>query len=193
MNNQIDQAVNVLNSGGVIIYPTDTAFGIGCRIDNENAIRRIFDIRKRPLSQATPILVDGIDMARGFLQSVPEDVEKELVDKYWPGALTVILNCKKEKVPALVRGNGETLGVRMPDNKIILSIIKKIGVPLLGPSANFHGEKTPHRYEDLDAKLVSMVDYVVRGKCNLTKSSTVIDCSSSPWKVLRKGAIEIDI
>jgi len=190
---QIEQAIRILNQGGVVIFPTDTAFGIGCRMDREDAIKRLFTIRKRPETQATPVLVSGIAMAKEYLLSVPDDVREKLIDKYWPGALTIVLPCQTEKVPELVRGQGTNLGVRMPNHETALAIIEQVGVPLLGPSANFHGEKTPYLFEDLDKELVKLVDFVVPGECSVKEASTVVDCSVNPWHVLRQGMIEIEI
>ncbi|MEX2012887.1 MAG: L-threonylcarbamoyladenylate synthase, partial [Candidatus Levyibacteriota bacterium] len=130
---QIEKAVEILKDGGIIIFPTDTAFGIGCRIDNEEAIKRLFDIRKRPKEKATPVLVSSLEMTRLFVKEIPQEVEEKLIKKYWPGALTIILPAKEEKVPYLVRGGGNTIGIRMPSNETILSIIEKAGVPILGP------------------------------------------------------------
>ena len=113
--------------------------------------------------------------------------------KYWPGALTVVLPCKTEKVPELVRGGAATLGVRMPNHPTALEIIKQVGVPILGPSANFHGGKTPYSFADLDKELVNLVDYVVSGERTVKQASTVIDVSVKPWKVLRQGAVELKV
>jgi L-threonylcarbamoyladenylate synthase len=192
MDNQIRQAVRVLNNGGIIIFPTDTAFGIGCRMDEPFAIEKLFKLRNRPLTQATPVLVSGIDMAKDYLLLVSEDTEN-LMKKYWPGALTIVYPCDKNRVPELVRGGGNNLGVRAPDHPIILEIIRNVGVPILGPSANLHREKTPYKFEDLDKNLIKNVDFVVSGECKFNQASTVIDCSKDPWKILRKGKVEIKI
>ena len=116
-----------------------------------------------------------------------------MIAKYWPGALTIVIPCIKEKVPELVRGKGNNLGVRMPDHEVALEIIKGVGVPLLGPSANFHGEVTPFIFEELDTELIKLVDYVVPGECRSKQASTVIDCSVTPWKILRQGVINLSI
>ena len=191
MDKQIEKAVKIFKNGGVVIFPTDTVFGIGCRIDNQNAVKKLFEIRKRPLTQPTPVLVDSFEMAKKYLLPVEKEVVDRLISKYWPGALTLILQCIKEKVPELVRGGGNTVGVRMPNHTATLSIIKNLGVPILGPSANFHGEKTSYEFKDLDPRLAKLVDYVVDGECLLKKPSTVIDCSKRPWKIIREGAITI--
>ena len=187
----IKKAISVLNNGGIVIFPTDTAYGIGCRIDDENAVKKLFALRRRPETQATPVLVDSIEMAeKYFVTPLPDNVRR-LMKKYWPGGLTIVYPCKTESVPSLVRGGGNNLGIRMPDNKTVLSMIKKLGVPILGPSANFHGNKTPYKHEDLDPELLKSVDYVIKGECNKKQSSTVIDCSVSPWKILRVGAVKL--
>ena len=191
MDNQIQKAVKILQEGGVVIFPTDTAFGIGCRIDDEKAIGRLFDIRKRPETQATPVLVDSLQMAQRYLLPIPKDVIDKLIKPYWPGALTVILPCKVDKVPKLVRGGGATLGVRVPNHSTTRQIIKGVGVPILGPSANLHGDKTPYKFEDLDKNIVKLVDYALEGESLLKKPSTVIDCSRKPWRIVRQGAIKI--
>jgi len=191
--NDINKAVEVLNKGGIIIFPTDTAFGIGCRIDNEQAVKKLFKIRKRPLSQATPVLVSSLEMAKQYVKEVPLDVIDKLIIPYWPGALTIVLQSRIDMVPELVRGQGTAVGIRMPKNDLMLGIIKKVGVPILGPSANFHGENTPYQYKDLNQELVSMVDYVLSGECEYKKPSTVIDCSTNNWQILRKGAINVSI
>lgn len=193
MNKQIKEAVKILNKGGIIIFPTDTAFGIGCRLDNEDAIKKLFEIRRRPISQATPVLVDSLEMAQKYVKEIKKDVIEKLIKPYWPGALTIVLPCIKEKVHPLVRGGGENIGVRMPNNQVIQDIIKNVGVPILGPSANFHGQKTPFEYEYLDPELLKLVDFVLEGECSVKRPSTIIDCSKTPWQVLRIGAIDIKI
>lgn len=202
---QTEEVIKILKHGGIVIFPTDTAFAIGCRMDNEKAVRRLFEIRKRPMSQATPVLVNGLKMAESYLLPISRDVKEKLIDRYWPGALTIVLPCRKEKVPALVRGGSENLGVRMPNHPIALEIIKKVGVPILGPSANFHGDTTPFCFKDLDKELVKLVDFVVQGENCIKQpashvsqpagdagiASTVIDCSIKPWKILRQGGVKI--
>ncbi len=193
MNKQVEDVVKILNQGGIIIFPTDTAFGIGCRIDRKEAIERLFKLRKRPKDQAVPVLVSNIKMAQDYTYEISRDVKERLIDKFWPGALTIILKAKQEVVPDLVRGGGENIGLRMPNHKTLLNIIEATKIPILGPSANLHGDKTPYEFKDLDRKLLKLVDYVVKGECFLKKASTVVDCTRNPWRVLRKGAIEINI
>lgn len=186
----VKQAIEILNSGGVIIYPTDTAYAIGCRIDKNDSVKRLFEIKKRSKTQAVPVLVDGIKMAQNYLDPIPDQIQR-LMQEYWPGQLTIVLPCRKDKVSDLVRGGGSTLGVRMPNHSVALKIIKKIGVPILGPSANFSSEKTPYSFNQLDKDLIKFVDLVLPSGNLGREASTVIDCSVEPWKVLRQGTVKV--
>lgn len=184
------EAMNILNNSGIIIYPTDTAFGIGCRIDRPDAIDRLFKLRKRSPVQAVPVLVCSKKMALAYFDN-PSDVVRRLMDKYWPGALTIVASCNKEFVYSPIRGGGNNIGLRMPNHEITLSIIRGVNVPILGPSANFHGIPTPYRQEDLDPELVKLVDLVVPGTCSVGNESTVVDCSVDPYVIIRQGAVQL--
>ncbi|MGI8420441.1 MAG: L-threonylcarbamoyladenylate synthase [Candidatus Levyibacteriota bacterium] len=185
------KASKILKDGGIVIFPTDTAFGIGCRVDDEEAVKRLFQLRRRPKTQATPVLISSLRMAEDFLLPVPKDVLDKLIEPYWPGALTIILYCKTEKVPELVRGGRSMHGVRIPDHMTTLALIDEVGTPILGPSANFHGGKTPFIFADLDPELVKLVDYVIPGECYQKEASTVIDTTVIPWQIVRQGAVTI--
>jgi len=190
---KIQEVITILNQGGIVIFPTDTAFGIGCRVDKEDSVKRLFDIRKRPASQAVPVLVNSFSMAEKYWQTPLPDIVRHLAEKYWPGGLTIIYKCIEEEISPLVRGNGKTIGFRMPDHEIPLNFIEKIQVPLLGPSANFHGEKTPFYFKDLDSALIRQVDFILDGECKAKLASTVIDCTQTPFKILRQGTVVIKL
>lgn len=186
----IQKAVDIVLDGGIIIYPTDTAFAIGCRMDNPQSVDRLFRIRKRSRKQATPVLVDGIDHASIYFDHPNDDV-KQCMRQYWPGALTIISPCHEFLVYEPIRGGEKNIGLRMPDHDSALSIIRGVGVPILGPSANFHGDPTPYRFEDLDSDLCTLVDMVIPGDCSVGVASTIVDCSGKDIKILRQGSIYI--
>jgi L-threonylcarbamoyladenylate synthase len=189
--NNIEEAIKVIKEGGIVIFPTDTAFGIGCRVDDEKAVERLFEIRKRPPAQATPVLFDSLERVKEYVLQYDEAVEK-LMNKYWPGALTIVLPCITSKVPSMVRGGGTTLGVRIPDHPVVLELVRGAGIPILGPSANFHGELTPYTFDTLDKELLKLADYYLEGKTKgIGLASTVIDASTKPWKIIRQGAVKI--
>lgn len=187
----VAKAVQVLKDGGIVIFPTDTAFGIGCRIDDEAAVKHLFTLRKRPETKAVPVLVSSLHMAQEFVEPVSQRVIEKLMKPYWPGALTIVLQSRTDKIPQLVRGGGNTVGVRVPAHLTTLALINGVGVPIIGTSANFAGGATPHSFDELDKELIKLVDYVVPGECHNTQASTVIDCTLTPWKILRLGAVEI--
>lgn len=178
----------LLRNNGIIIFPTDTAFGIGCRIDQPKAVDRLFAIRKRPATQAMPVLVSSVSMALNYFKS-PSKIVRRFMEKFWPGALTIVASCKKELIYSPIRAGGENLGLRMPNHNVIVSIIEEAGVPIIGTSANFHGEPTPYEQKDLNPDLVKLVDAVVPGKCSIKQSSTVVDCSKEPYTILRQGSV----
>jgi L-threonylcarbamoyladenylate synthase len=184
------EAVAILKGGGIVIYPTDTAFGIGCRIDMRVSVDRLFLLRRRPAAQAMPALVSSIDMALSYYDS-PTDIVRRLMKMYWPGALTIVAPCKKNLLYSPIRGGGDTVGLRMPNHATALGLINGVGVPILGPSANFHQSPTPYRMEDLDPALVSLVDGVVDGVCSVGVASTVVDARHVPLQVLRQGAVTV--
>lgn len=188
--NYIQTATEIVKKGGIIIFPTDTAFGIGCRIDDRMAVDKLFRLRRRPGTQAMPVLVSSPEMAITYLTS-PSDIVRRFMKQYWPGGLTIIDTCKKNLVYSPIRGGGETVGLRMPNHPTILKIIEGVGAPVLGPSANFHGDSTPYSAEDLNPELIKLVDYVVPGKCSVKQASTVVDCSVTPYKIIRQGAVRL--
>lgn len=193
MNNLLSEKIKILQNGGIGIFPTDTVYGIGCRLDNEESLQRLFTIRNRPEEKAVLAVVDSIEMAQKYLLPISQDVRSQLMDRYWPGGLTIVLPCNTEEVPSIARGGGLTLGIRQTNHPILLEVIKALGVPLVAPSANFAGEPTPKTFEEVDRKLLRMVDCAIEGECGGSIASTVIDCSVSPWKILREGAVKIQL
>lgn len=193
MNKNLETAAKIIRGGGVVIFPTDTAFGIGCRIDNAQAVEKLFKIRRRAREKAVPVLVSSSRMARGYIKETDPDTIS-LMKKYWPGGLTIVSFGRKNKVPQLVRGGGSTVGVRAPKHKTALELIRRVGVPILGPSANFSGGTTPFKLTDLDPVLVRLVDFVLPGRCSRSRRpSTVLDVSVKPWRILREGAVRLRI
>ncbi|HVZ67112.1 MAG TPA: L-threonylcarbamoyladenylate synthase [Patescibacteria group bacterium] len=190
MNKSINKSIKVVKNGGIIIFPTDTAFGIGCRVDSPSSISRLFKLRRRPKEKAVPILVSSIKMAEKYAEITP--TARKLMEKYWPGGLTIVVKCREEKVPELARGGGKTIGLRMPKHETTLAIIRSVNNPLIGCSANFAGESTPYKMSDLNLDLISKVDLVVRGRTSAKIASTVVDTTGKDIKVLRSGAVKID-
>ncbi len=188
--NNIQQTEKILKEGGIVIFPTDTVYGIGCRLDNENALKKLFTIRNRPEEKAVLAVVDSVQMAEEYV-TISEEIKEKLTTRFWPGGLTIVLPCDTEKVPSIARANGSTLAIRQTNHPILLELMKAVGVPLVAPSANFAGEPTPKTFEEVDKELLALVDGAIDAPCGGSKPSTLIDCSQKPWKILREGAVVI--
>ncbi len=177
---EIKKAAAVLKSGGVVIFPTDTVYGIGCRIDNQKAVNRIYKIKSRSNSQPFPVLVSSIKQVESI--ATLNESARRLIEKYWPGGLTIILNSKE--------GN-QKIGFRMPRSSMVSLLIDLVGKPIIGTSANFHGQPPAASFEKLDPKLIKLADFVIKGKSGGGVESTVVDATVDPIKILRKGAIAL--
>ncbi len=186
-----EESVKILKEGGVVIFPTDTAVGIGCRINDEKAIERIYEIRHRPPEKPLLILVSSFEMAEEYALPLSEKIKK-ILHKYWPGGVTFILPANSQKVLPIVRAGKSTIAIRFPQHKEIVEIIKKVGVPIVAPSANFSGERTPLTIEEVDENLKKKVDFVLTGMCTMKGVSTIVDLTTNPYQIVREGVVTID-
>lgn len=177
-SSEISEAVAVLAKGGVVILPTDTVYGLACKWDIATAVARIKRIKSS--TQNFPVLVASLTQAHAIAKISSQ--AQALINKHWPGGLTIIVLDKK---------SNEKIGLRMPASQTALSVIEQLGAPIVGTSANFHGQRPPTSETQLDPKLVGMVDFVLGGKCEKGVESTVIDTTVSPAKILRRGAVNL--
>lgn len=188
----LDKAKEIIRNGGIGIFPTDTAFGIGCRIDNKDAITRLISIKNRPKNQSMPIIFSSIQQVEQYVLPLSQEVKK-LMSDFWPGALTIILPANISKVASYIYAENKTIAVRIPDHHIPLNLMINSKIPLIATSANFHGEKTPYDYTDIDERLVEKVDFILEGICTKKNVSTIIDCSQARWEIVRQGAIKVNL
>jgi len=191
MKNNSEKAVEVFNEGGVVIFPTDTAVGIGCRIDSVEGIKRIYEIRKRPAEKPLLILVSSLEMALDYMGDV-SDKAKKCMEKYWPGGVTFVVQANLERVPSVVRAGGETVAIRLPQHNELVQIIGKVGVPIVAPSANVSEERTPLSIDEVDEKLEQQVDFVLPGMCTIKGVSTILNTVHTPFQIMREGVVTID-
>lgn len=178
---EIEKAAQILKSGGVVVFPTDTVYGIGCLADNQRAVDRIYKIKARGKKQLFPILVSSINQVEKFAEV--NQKARELANKHWPGGLTIIMYDKQKRYK---------VGLRIPASPLVKTLIEKTGSPVIGTSANFHNNHAPRSYEELDPNFIKLVDFVIKGECNGGVESTVVDTTVDPPKVLRQGAIALD-
>lgn len=180
-SSDIEKAARVIKKGGVVVFPTDTVFGIGCRWDNKKAVNRIYKIKSRPPGVPFPILLANAAELVKIAKTSP--LSARLIKRYWPGALTVILKLKTGE---------KTVGFRIPDNAATQKLISGAGIPIVGTSANLHGKPPVKNSAELDPNLIQKVDYVLQGTCKGGVESTVVDLSGKKPKIIRQGAVKIE-
>lgn len=179
-----------LKKGELIIYPTDTVYGVG-GVLKEDTLKKIYEAKTRSFSSPLIALVNSLDKVGEIAIISDEHREKinKLIKRFWPGGLTIILK-KRENVPAIMVSNGETVGVRMPNHKLALDIIESAGGILATTSANISGEATPSSFVEISPIFKERVDIVIDGgKCPIGTASTIIDMSKSKISILREGSI----
>lgn len=185
--NSILLASKLLKSGEVVGVPTETVYGLAGDYSNDEAIKKIYFAKGRPLDNPLIVHVASRKMLKDVVEFVPEDAEK-LIKKFWPGPLTLILK-KGEKVSNLTSAGLDSVGVRCPDNKIARKIIKLANTPFSAPSANISGKPSPTTanevYEDMKGKIPLIID---GGRCKKGVESTVLSLLNSPT-ILRPGVI----
>jgi L-threonylcarbamoyladenylate synthase len=185
----IATASNILKRGGVVIYPTETVYGLGCDPFNIKAVRRIFRIkgeRKKPF----PVLACDISDVKRIAELSERD--EKIAERFWPGPLTLVLP-KKPTLPDIVTCNLKSVGVRMPKHKVALELICTSNRFLVGTSANKTGRKPPKTAQEAKKQVGQKVDFILDGgPACLGKPSTILDLTSIQPKILREGSVELD-
>ena len=185
----IQRALDQIHSGGIIAFPTDTVYGLGSSPFNPEAIKRLFTAKGRNFNKAIAILIGDISQLP-LLSEEFNPTAQILSRQFWPGALTLILNKKKE-LPAIL-SPFPSIGIRMPDHPFALNLLRVTG-PLAVTSANLSGGKNPLTAKDVLEQLDGRVDLLMDGgQCPGGVPSTVVDCTSPNIKFIRVGAIAIE-
>ncbi len=174
----IAKAVQKVKEGGVVIFPTDTVYGIGCQAGNQKSIKRIYNIKNRDRHKPLPILIAGLRQLSDLQVKIPREA-KQLIKKFWPGPLTLVL-------PSAA---GDPVGVRMPHHPVALALLKKTG-PMAVTSVNFSGEASARTIGEISAGIIQSADLVIdSGACPLSIESTILDMTGREIKILRPGCI----
>ncbi len=184
----IDQAVAVLQSGGVAIFPTDTVMGLGVDAMNDVAVSRLFEIKQREANNPLPVLIPDEFSLFAFAPDA-SSVVRNLAQAFWPGGLTIVLNADP-KLASSIQSEKGTVGFRIPDHPVALELLRRFGGPITGTSANLSGEPSASDSDGLDSRLVDQVDIVIPGSGSPDGlPSTIMDCTATPPRVARDGAI----
>ena len=179
-------ACEVIRSGGLIAFPTDTLYGLGCDPHLPTAIQKIYAAKGRSASKAIPVLISRADQLESLVSGLPEQSTR-LMERWWPGALTLVLPKNPDLPPDLTPYPG--LAVRMPDHPVALSLLDQTG-PLAVTSANLSDHENPQDAQGVLAQLDGVVDLIMDGGSLLGgQASTIIDCMASEPKLLREGPI----
>ena len=183
---------DVIVRGGVMIGPTDTVYGIFGRADEEEVIKRMLDLKKSPEEKAFPIFVKDIKMARWY--ACISDAKARLLQILWPGPITAIFY-HKEKLPPMLTGNSDSIGIRMPDHPLLIGLLAELMVPMAQTSANISEEPPARNAEEVFAYVESKqdkLDLFIDGGEVSGESSVVIDLRTSTPQILRTGLMSKD-
>lgn len=182
------EIIEKLNNDGVGVLPTDTLYGLAGRALSKKAFDRIFELKKRDSKSPFIILIGSIEDLKLFGVEINEEFRK-ILDKFWPGKISIILPCDSKKFSYLHMGT-KTLAFRIPDKKDLLELLRKTG-PLLAPSANYSGKREALTIDEARKYFSDKVDFYVDGGTLDSLSSTLIKIENGKIIVLRKGAIKI--
>ena len=191
MLEQVSKAVDVLRRGGIVAYPTDTVYGLGADIYNDEAVAKVFAAKDRPQGLPLPVLVSDIAQVNELV-SGQTAFSRALMERFWPGGLTIVFN-KAPGFKSLVLAGSGKIGVRMPAHPVALSMIRQLGRPVAGTSANRHTGSIALTAGEVRSELGSRIDFIIdAGSCPGGRESTVLDVTTDPPIVLRQGIIAVE-
>ncbi|MDI6703866.1 MAG: L-threonylcarbamoyladenylate synthase [bacterium] len=185
---KIKIAAGIIKSSGLVAFPTDTVYGLGANALNERAVSKIFEVKRRPAYSPLILFIYKKEDLRNFVEEVPAQADL-LIERFWPGALTLVFKKSGILSEPLTCGSAK-IGIRIPNNKVVLSLIKEIDVPLATTSANIHGNPSPTEAHEVLHDLEGKIDLILDGgKTTLGIESTVLDVTTLPPIILREGSI----
>ena len=191
MAEALDIAVEALKNHGVVAYPTDTLYGLGAAFNDLEAVERVFDIKGRPRNAALPLLAASPSDVEQVAVGLTPQGEK-LIDAFWPGPLTLVVMAGPD-TPDVVTGGRGTVAVRMPDHQVPQELVRRIGCPITGTSANPTGGPDPVTAEDVRKTLGDRVDHIIDGgPAPMAQPSTIIDLTGERPRLIRAGALAVE-
>ncbi len=187
----LEEAARRLLGGGLVAFPTDTLYGLAAAASRDGAVRRLFEVKGRPTDRPVPVLVASAADVDRVAASIPP-AARRLMEACWPGGLTIVLQ-RHPRFHSLALGGGETVAVRVPAHPVALDLLRRVGEPLTGTSANVSGRPPPTTADEVHHQLGDRVDLVVDGGPSPGGiGSTVMDCTVDPPRVLREGAVPVE-
>lgn len=189
-----DEIVKVLENGGVIAYVTDTVWGLGCLPTNENAVKKIYEIKKREAKKPLILMSNEVYNLLDYVKPIPK-VGQKLIKKYFPGALTIVTD-KSDKTPDYITSGMQTVGIRVPNNEIFIQICETVpGHVLATTSANLSNQPSAKTYEQAIENMTGLADLILEDYGYSAKGleSTVVGVMNEELRIFRQGAIYIDL
>lgn len=188
--NNIEQAVLDLRAGNPVAIPTETVYGLAAMIDNHDAIRSVFMMKNRPLNHPLIVHVGHDWDLFQYAEAIP-DYAQQLIEAFWPGPLTLVLRCRKDKIDPLITGGQDTIAIRCPSHPITEKVLQKLQTALVAPSANPFGKVSPttalHVKQSFPEQKLLILD---GGRCTVGIESTIVDASQDKgYQILRPGLI----
>ena len=191
IKNAINKAQQILHKGELVIFPTETVYGIGANATNPTAIQRIYEIKNRPYNN--PLICHFQNLQKIKNDFEMNEVANKLADFFWPGPLTLILKKKKSSIiSSIVSNNNELVGCRIPNHPIANELLNSVPFPIAAPSANISTKLSSTNIDHLDKELKDKVFFIDGGYSHLGLESTVLNVSSDHPKILRYGSITVE-
>lgn len=181
----------IIKEGGIVIFPTETVYGIGTNGLDKEAIKRLYEVKQRPLNKPISLLVNNIEMVNQVAKNISK-LEYKIMQNFFPGPLTIILE-KKDIVPNILTANTNTVGIRMPSGEIARKLIEYAGIPIATPSANISGKPSGTNIKDIQKDFEGKVDYFIdNGESKLGIPSTIVRVINNEVHILRQGSISME-
>jgi L-threonylcarbamoyladenylate synthase len=188
LSDVLKKAVDVLNNGGIVAYPTETFYGLGVKFDNEASLRKLYELKRRPEEKPMPLIIGDRTLLSMIAISVNE-IAESLMDKFWPGPLTLLLKAKNDLSPYLTAGTGR-VAVRIPGESFALHLAGEAGFPITATSANPSGMPPAENADTIIKYFGEGIDLVIDGgKTAGGLPSTIADVTEKKIKIVREGAI----
>ncbi len=179
------EIINILMTGGILAFPTDTVFGLACAMDKD-AIRKVYKAKGRDFRKPLPVMCDGPEMIRRI--AVVNDKAEKIMKRFMPGALTMVFS-KREDLDEIFTQGMPTVGIRVPDDEWILDLIRKLDTPIMVTSANISGNGSLLKWEDVYACMHGRINGIVTEDARGDQASTIVDVTGDQIKILREGPI----
>ncbi|MFZ5994058.1 MAG: L-threonylcarbamoyladenylate synthase [Thermodesulfobacteriota bacterium] len=186
----IQKACAILKEGGLVAFPTETFYGLGADALNEQALKRVFALKRRDYAKPLLVIIAEKDQLHSLVSDIPAAAEK-LMDRFWPGPLTIIFKAKKG-LPSLLTGGTGTVGIRISSYPVAQSLASTFGLPLTATSANLSGGRNPVTAKDVWDQLGDRVNLMLdAGKTKGIKGSTIVDVTVLPPRIVREGDVPV--